>query len=232
MQKILNLIMLALLVPFALTAQIWGDDMIIVGQVTEIGSPVANHMVSVSYSANMPGGISGTETTLTDVDGYYQFNITDGSISGPTIVFEVFTEDSCSGVLYEVINNGQGTVDIDTVNFELCGGVGCGVDISYVNDPTLGGNMLTANPTGVAPFLYNWDSGEITATIFPAEPLNGTYCVTVVDANGCVATSCYTFNNTGCSAIISLNEDSIGGVLNAEVWVVCNWRCTFYLRVV
>jgi hypothetical protein len=213
-KKLTQLILAAIMIPLGLSAQIWPDDMLIFGNVTENGTPVPSHVVSVSYSANIPGGISGTETTLTDVNGYYQFNITDGSITGQTIVFEVFTPDSCSGVLFEMINNAQGTVDIDTVNFELCGSVGCGVDISYVNDPTLGGNMLTAYPTGVAPFIYNWDSGEITATIFPAEPLNGTYCVTAIDANGCAATSCYTFSgNTPCSASITAQQDPMDSTL-------------------
>lgn len=46
------------------------------------------------------------------------------------------------------------------------------------------------NPTisgGIAPFTYNWTNDTLTATNTLGE---GTYCLTILDANGCQATKC------------------------------------------
>ena len=204
-----------LLTAGAAMGQIFPDNMYIEGVVLEDGNPVEGHEVCVSWTTNTPNGPSGTQCTTTNIFGMYWMEIIDGSVPGPTVYFEVFTQDSCNNMLFEVLDNNQGTVHYDTVNFDLCGWMApCEVEISYVNDPIVGGNMLTANPTGVAPFIYVWDSGETTGTIFPPEPLNGTYCVNVVDANGCVATSCYTFSgNTPCSASITAQQDPLDSTL-------------------
>lgn len=90
--------------------------------------------------------------------------------------------------------------------------IGCDVQISFDQNPILGGGFLTANAVGVAPFTYLWNTGENTETIFPAEPLEGTYCVTITDASGCVSDACYTFApNQGCSVDITTTIDSTGG---------------------
>ena len=49
---------------------------------------------------------------------------------------------------------------------------------------------LQAFASGTAPFVYNWSTGETSATISVTE--SGTYCVDVTDASGCVATFCFT----------------------------------------
>lgn len=77
-------------------------------------------------------------------------------------------------------------------------------------DSTLFGVTLTANSTGVAPFTYLWNSGETTAQITNLSQ-DSTYCVTVTDANGCMATEC--FENTvqsSCSVGITTTVDSLG----------------------
>ncbi len=50
--------------------------------------------------------------------------------------------------------------------------------------------------TGTAPFSYNWDIGATTQTITATS--DGTYCVTVTDANGCTGSNC--FSITGCTS--------------------------------
>lgn len=66
------------------------------------------------------------------------------------------------------------------------------IDLSFNNiDSTTGGGFfpatLSAVATGVAPFIYQWDTGELTQSIQVGP---GVYCVTTTDANGCVASAC------------------------------------------
>lgn len=84
-------------------------------------------------------------------------------------------------------------------------------------DSTLFGVTLTANSTGVAPFTYLWNSGETTAQISNLVQ-DSTYCVTVTDASGCMATECYTFppNQGNCFASFWYQTDQNGNVVVAD----------------
>ena len=68
----------------------------------------------------------------------------------------------------------------------------CSVWISQ-DSTNANGNILTAQPTGAAPFLYVWSTGELTPSISVDE--DGVYCVTITDDSGCEATSCITIEN-------------------------------------
>jgi hypothetical protein len=59
----------------------------------------------------------------------------------------------------------------------------CTVDIQ--SNPA---NGFLAVPTGTAPYTYLWSTGETTASIVPT--VTGDYCVTITDADGCVASDC------------------------------------------
>ena len=61
--------------------------------------------------------------------------------------------------------------------------------------------ILTAMATGTAPYVYEWSTGETSQTIAWI-PNGANYCVTVTDADGCMATDCL-FSNTICSVTIS-----------------------------
>ncbi|MEZ5056212.1 MAG: T9SS type A sorting domain-containing protein [Saprospiraceae bacterium] len=50
---------------------------------------------------------------------------------------------------------------------------------------------LSAQPTGFAPFNYEWSTGENTQSIMVNN--FGLYCVTVTDASGCTSSSCFDF---------------------------------------
>ena len=73
----------------------------------------------------------------------------------------------------------------------------CWVDV-YESAPS----VLIADPFGVSPFIYSWNTGESTSQIF-ADGVELAYCVTVTDAQGCIATSCMTYNG-------GINQDSCG----------------------
>ena len=73
---------------------------------------------------------------------------------------------------------------------------------------------ITAGSTGVAPFTYSWTLnglplvGGQTVNI----SINGTYCYTVIDANGCMVSDCYTTTTTplgNCTAYFTSTPDSL-----------------------
>lgn len=91
----------------------------------------------------------------------------------------------------------------------------CNVSIIENNDGT-----LTALAAGEAPFSYEWQSGETTATITPNGP--GFYCVNVTDASGCVSSNCYFIRDTFpldtfCSVFIQPVGDSANVIIYQAV---------------
>ena len=71
-------------------------------------------------------------------------------------------------------------------------GAGCAVTVS-ATDASSANTMdgtATAIPdsSGTPPYTYVWSNGELTASINNLAA--GTYCVTLMDANGCTATAC------------------------------------------
>ncbi|MBR9920521.1 MAG: T9SS type A sorting domain-containing protein [Bacteroidetes bacterium] len=61
----------------------------------------------------------------------------------------------------------------------------CSVELQLVQNDT----WIQATASGVAPFTYSWSTGETGAAI--QLPASGDVCVTITDASGCVASSCY-----------------------------------------
>jgi hypothetical protein len=71
--------------------------------------------------------------------------------------------------------------------------------------------VLTAQSTGVAPFSYNWSTGEVISTILTTIP--GNYCLEITDATGCIDSICVNVGNTSnCNAYITEMVDSAGGI--------------------
>jgi PKD repeat protein len=63
--------------------------------------------------------------------------------------------------------------------------------------------------TGVAPYSYNWSTGETTSTILTT--LAGDYCLVITDATGCEDSVCVTIGNTPpCNAYINEMVDPMG----------------------
>ncbi|MCB0553695.1 MAG: carboxypeptidase regulatory-like domain-containing protein, partial [Phaeodactylibacter sp.] len=70
---------------------------------------------------------------------------------------------------------------------------------------------------GVAPFSYQWSTGETTASILP--DVEGLYCATVTDAEGCESEACIYWGNvidTFCSVIIYPIQGSTMLMADAE----------------
>lgn len=121
-------------------------------------------------------------------------NFTTQSISTPvsgTFCVTVTDADGCS-------DSACATVVINTPP-------NCSVSIS----PVIGTNCLEAIPTGVAPFTYYWSDGVASNPNCNTVPSDST-CVTVTDANGCVATACVIFTGgPDCDVEINQNGNSI-----------------------
>jgi len=108
-----------------------------------------------------------------------------------------------------VISNGSGCFDTtsQTLTVTACGQGNCSASISAFPDTT---NPCTyffgSTTTGTAPFSYRWNFGSGTGSIQPnpshTYPSNGTYTatLTVIDANGCLATTTQTVVVSGCGS--------------------------------
>ena len=119
----------------------------------------------------------------------------------------------------------------DTINVNVGGGgSSCSTTMSSSSNNTLSVNF-SATATGTAPFTYVWDFGDSTGTSTTASPTytygsNGTYyaCVTIVDANGCVATDCSIITvNVATSGTLNVYvvADSMSGLnAQAEVFLI------------
>ena len=108
--------------------------------------------------------------------------------------------------------NGGGTFCVTMTDASGCVATACGTldpngntcDVWIEQDSAMGmpGIELTAQPTGEAPYIYTWSTGELSPSINVLE--DGTYCVTITDNSGCEAISCVTIgsNNPNCSVNI------------------------------
>jgi PKD repeat protein len=241
--KTLKTIGLLLLLATGVLAQPTPNDMFIDGYVLDVnGQAVANHMVCVTYESNNPSLPSDSICTSTNANGYFTLLIPNGSLTGPNVSFDVYTYDPCALLpIVQTVDNQQGTVDQASLTFAICaneGGCNNEVQITASNDSTLGANgvwTFTATPTGTAPFTYDWwVDGASYSTQTLTHTFNGGIVgvyVTVTDANGCDAfigdTLFLDGNQNGCSAAISVNEDSLNNVLNAELWAVASGVAPF-----
>ena len=75
-------------------------------------------------------------------------------------------------------------------------------DISYLN---VNDGTATANPSGIAPFSYDWSNGSSGQSISNLSP--GNYSLTVTDAAGCFATNDFTILDIECSSL-NINTSS------------------------
>ena len=155
-------------------------------------TPTCNVWIDINNdtsSVNLTANSSGTP-------GYsYQWSTGNTSQSINTLVsgtycVTVTDSDGCS-------NSECATVVVNTTP-------NCSVSIA----PVTGTTCLEAIPTGTAPFTYYWSDGVAGSTNCNTVPSDST-CVTVTDANGCVATACVVGSGPDCAVVINQNGNSI-----------------------
>ncbi|MDX1408947.1 MAG: hypothetical protein R3330_12455, partial [Saprospiraceae bacterium] len=109
-----------------------------------------------------------------------------------------------------IVPNAFGTYCVEMVTadgcianncFEFVGdSTDCFVMISTSNTGGVPGDVLVATAYGVPPFLYQWNTGEVTSSVAITGP--GEYCVSVTDATGCTASDCIFVDSTTCHVFI------------------------------
>ena len=86
---------------------------------------------------------------------------------------------------------------------EILLSAGNGADGDNYTDTVFDSDAATPIGAGTAPFTYVWSTGELTQTV-PYNPSGTPQCVTVTDADGCVAESCFWGFPGNCSVEIEL----------------------------
>ncbi len=81
-----------------------------------------------------------------------------------------------------------------------------------------GSSLVAATSGGTAPYTYSWSSGQTESTIVPNA--DGSYSVTITDANGCAATDEYNYvadpcANTDLSVTLQFSSNPAGNTLVA-----------------
>jgi hypothetical protein len=181
------------------------------GTETAMASVTINNIpgpsVSITGTANTTCGNANGSATATAFGGNSPYNFTwSNSQSGPTLInvmagtytVTVTDANACSAINTLTITNAPGpTVSITSISNSSCGMAN--------GSATLGVNG------GTPPYTYYWNTtpGMYTQTLqnVPA----GSYCVSVTDANGCVATTCVTIGqNPGPIATVTSTNETCG----------------------
>ncbi len=152
----------------------------------------------VTYLWDDPSASTSSTITVA-TDGTYCVTITDANGC---------TASDCYTVLPDT--NTPPPCDIEAfVNLQVTGGGG---------GNRMSGEVLEATYTGgTAPVTYLWDDPSASTSSTITVATDGTYCVTITDANGCTASDCYTVlpdtntNNPGCDLEAFVNIVPGGG---------------------
>lgn len=172
--------------------------------VDPVGNPVPNVTVYVETDST-PVGAGYFNTLTTAADGSF------------TDLFQMPSAAS-QGVLFVTMVNCAGQQNITQTNFwnpgntsfayafVYCDGSTAFCDASIGIDSMGAVVVLVAESAGVAPYTYEWNTGQTSQTI----PLNGfgTYCVTITDAIGCVDEACFV-NDPPPPCGVSIVEDQV-----------------------
>jgi Secretion system C-terminal sorting domain/Carboxypeptidase regulatory-like domain len=201
----------------SLTAQTYNVN--ISGTVTDAnGDPVEGVDVAVVIATNPNGaGFFYSNFLQTNANGFYEDSIeVPDSIPQGNLLVEM--ADCDSNLVSQTFGFGMGGGNNFTADFDWCAnGAGnlCDVTIEVDSLPGTTNLILTAVPTGTAPFTFYWNNsgGTSNPTLTVTQP--GTYCVAVWDAAGCSATACVTVQTGGsnnCDVEIVLDSTAAGGI--------------------
>jgi PKD repeat protein len=202
MKKILSSI-LFLIISIAAFAQVGPNDLIIQGY-------VSNSQTSFAVS-NWPVTISGmgmTETVYTNANGFYSDTISNGSETGPNQLFVIQTLNCDSSDVTDSVSNNQGTIDIATVNFQICAQNSntCQALFNFNTSNIMATRQINFESTStsidpIATYQWSVDGTPISNNnnffyLFPDN--GGTVCLTVVSSSGCSDTYCQYVDSALC----------------------------------
>lgn len=213
------------------------------GVVTDnTGAPVGGQQVCVQTDSTYSGPFTFYDCATTDSFGFYQIFITGGSNIGPNIVFNAYTY-GCGGYYAQTFSNMQGTVDQQTVDFNLgCQPNSPSCDASFTFSPTSAAftyQFQAAIPANTFQASWSFGDGTTSSDLYPLHtfPDSGVYnvCLTIFDNAGCQDTECNSVvltdssNSGGCQASFSISNSPSGAyvfnqtVVNSTVGATFNW---------
>lgn len=127
------------------------------------------------------------------------------SLSAGTYSVTVTDANNCTQTASYTVNQPSGMTINGTVVNAMCTGVSDGV--IYITNQVSGGQ---------APYSYSWNNGATTDSIYNLS--DGTYTVTVTDANGCSQNASFDITSTpGFSIVINKSDPSCFGYNNGYI---------------
>jgi uncharacterized repeat protein (TIGR01451 family) len=152
----------------------------------------------VTYQPNGVMIFTDSSNTGGSVNNQYVWDFGDGSTgSGPNVV-HTYTNTG----LYQVcmiLSTQTGCIDTFCVNVNPQGST-CNLAVTAVPDANL--SVVNAVATGgTPPYQYSWNT--LSPYSFDTLLAAGNYCVTVYDAAGCSATSCYQWGGVSCNPVVT-----------------------------
>lgn len=181
------------------------------GTETAMASVIINDLpgpsVSITGVTNTTCGNANGSTTATAFGGNSPYNFTwSNSQSGPTLI------NVMAGTYTVTVTDANACIAINTLT--ITDAPGPTVSITNISSASCGvanGSATLGVNGGTPPYSYNWNSNppEFTQTL--ANVAAGAYCVSVTDANGCLATTCIAIGqDPGPIATINSTNETCG----------------------
>lgn len=176
----------------------------------QLDRPVPKHLVLIEAYAPDGRQIHKSEVYTNDA-GEFADRFDAGDIRTGTVVFST---KSCDDRLVQHKQNFTKDRAVVKTKLTICAGATgrCDVKIEVVR--TAAGIGLVAHGSGVAPFTYEWSTGDSTQRI--SIDSMGEYCVKITDAAGCEAKACFDYTTDRCAVEIVATRTAMGIVLVAN----------------
>lgn len=211
MKNLLTLLLLTACFGFTAFAQTL--TLSISGTVSDPSGHAVPHVgIDIDLRVSPMGPSFYQSTRWTNANGFYEDEIQISPNLPTQGLLTVGMYDCDSTYQFYTFNYSQGNSTF-VQDFEWCGNVAPTCLATIEMDSVGGSNalLLTAMATGSPPFTYMWSTGELSQSIeIVPNPAGINYCVTVTDAQACVATDCFSWSPPlNCSAYI---EETAAGL--------------------
>jgi uncharacterized repeat protein (TIGR01451 family) len=179
----------------------------------------------VNYQSNGVTIFMDSSNVGSSTNNQYVWDFGDGTTGSGPIFTHVYS-GAGPYVACLTLSTQTGCVDtFCTTIYPLVGGCNMTVNVT----PDTNNVLVYANVTGgTAPYTYGWNT--ISSFSFDTLLSNGNYCVTVYDANGCTASSCYNYtgsNNCQCVFTYIMTGQGTYAFVPALGGNVTNWIWDF-----
>lgn len=163
-----------------------------------------------SYTYQPPGVVIFSDSSFTggSVNNQYIWDFGDGQTGSGPMATHTYTTSGVYQVCM-ILQTSTSCVDTFCTNVSINLG-GCNLAVNTVPDANF--SVVNAVATGgTPPYQYAWNT--ISPYSFDTLLAAGNYCVTVYDAQGCTATSCYNWGGVSCNPIFTFSQTSSNSFL-------------------